>query len=134
MPIIKPAQRKKHKYKNGTNTQTNTKQTNKQTKEYNIILQEKIYKSTGAKPLYSEETQVCLFKNVRVQRKICFKEVTGFLKISVSLRTRLAAVTHRAVGEFLQVAVNREGFLTLREGGTRMPVVSKRDRQHFRPE
>jgi hypothetical protein len=31
---------------------------NKQTNEYNIILQEKIYKSTGAKPLHSEETQI----------------------------------------------------------------------------
>jgi hypothetical protein len=34
---------------------TNTKQTNK---EYNIILYEKIYKSTGAKPLNSEETKI----------------------------------------------------------------------------
>jgi hypothetical protein len=58
--------------------QTLNKQTNKQKK---TILQEKIYKSTGAKPLYSEEIQINLFKNVPVQRKICFKEVTGFLKI-----------------------------------------------------
>jgi hypothetical protein len=51
---------------------------------------------------------MCLFKNVPVLRKICFKEVTGFLKISVSLHTRLAAVTRLAVGEFLHLAVNRE--------------------------
>jgi hypothetical protein len=99
MPIIKPAKKKKkHKYKNSTNTQTKTKQTNKQK---NTILQEKIYKSTGAKPLHSEETQISLFTNVPVQRKICFKEVMGFLKISVALHTRVAAVTHRAVGRFL---------------------------------
>jgi hypothetical protein len=130
MPIIKAAQ------KRNTNTKTAQihKQTlKKQTKEYNIILQGKIYKSTGAKPLYSEETQISLFKNVRVQRKICFKEVMGSLKTSVALHTRLAAVTRRAVGDFLQVAVKREEFLTLREG-TRIPVVSKRDGQHFRPE
>jgi hypothetical protein len=48
MPIIKPAQKKKHKFKT---TQIHKQLLNKQTKEYNIILQEKIYKSTGAKPL-----------------------------------------------------------------------------------
>jgi uncharacterized membrane protein AbrB (regulator of aidB expression) len=53
--------------------------------------------------------------NVQFQHKNCFKEVTGFLKISMSLHTRFAAVTHRAVGELLHVAVNREEFLTLRE-------------------
>jgi hypothetical protein len=67
------------------------------------------------------------------QRKICFKEVTGFLKISASSHTRLAVATHRTVREILQVAVNREEFLTLREG-TRIPVVSERDRKHIRPE
>jgi hypothetical protein len=46
----------------------------------------------------------------------------GFLKIPVTFLTRLAAVTHRAVRESLHVAVNREEFLTLREG-TRIPVV-----------
>jgi hypothetical protein len=95
-------------------------------------LQERKYESTEAKPLKYEETQISLFKNGPVQRKICFKEVTGSLKISVALHTRLAAVTHRADGEFLQVAVNREEFLTLREG-TRIPMVSKRDGQHFKP-
>jgi hypothetical protein len=60
-------------------------------------------------------------------------KITGFLKISLALHTRLAAVTHRAVGEFLHVAVNREEFLTLREG-TRIPVVSKRDGHHFKRE
>jgi hypothetical protein len=72
-------------------------------------------------------------RSVQFQHKICFKEVTGFLKISMSLHARFAAVTHRAVGEFVHVAVNREEFLTLREG-TRMAVVSKREGQHFRPE
>jgi hypothetical protein len=68
-------------YKASTKTEqihkTNTKQTNKQKK---TILQEKIHKSTGAKPLYSKETQISLFKNVPVHRKISFKEVMGFLK------------------------------------------------------
>jgi hypothetical protein len=67
------------------------------------------------------------------QRKICFKETMGFLKISMSLHTRLVAETHLADGEFLQVAVNREEFLKLR-GRTRIPVVSKRNGQHFKPE
>jgi hypothetical protein len=57
----------------------------------------------------------------------------GFLKISVSLHTRLAAETRRAGGEFLHVAVNIQEFLTLREG-TRIPVLSKGDGQHFKPE
>jgi hypothetical protein len=108
--ITKPAQntnttQKQHKY---------TKQALKN-KQKKTIRQEKVYKCTGAKLLHSEETQISLFKNVPVQRKICFKEVTGCLNISVSLHTRLAAETHRAVGEFLQVAVNREEFLTLGE-------------------
>jgi hypothetical protein len=38
----------------------------------------------------------------------------GFLKMSKSLHTRLAAETHLADGEFLQVAINREEFLKLR--------------------
>jgi hypothetical protein len=46
---------------------------------HTIQLQEKICKSTGAKPLYSEETQISLFKSAPVQGKICCKEVTGFL-------------------------------------------------------
>jgi hypothetical protein len=50
----------------------------------------------------------------------------GFLNILMSLHTQLAAETHLADGEFLQVAVNREEFLKLR-GRTQMPVVSKRD-------
>jgi hypothetical protein len=68
--IIKPAL--KHKYNTKTEQihKTNTKQTNKQKK---TILQEKIYKSTGAKPPRFEEIQISLFKNVPVQSKICFK-------------------------------------------------------------
>jgi hypothetical protein len=50
------------------------------------------------------------------------KEVMGFLKISTSLRTRLAAETDLADGEFLEVALNREEFLKLR-GRTRIPVI-----------
>jgi 5-keto 4-deoxyuronate isomerase len=130
MPVMKPAQKHEYNTKTAQTHKTNTKQTNKLKK---TILQEKIYRSTGAKPLYSEETQINVFKNVPVQRRICFKEATGFLKISLALHTRLAAVTHRAVGEFLHVAVNREEFLTLREG-TRIPVVSKRVGQRFKPE
>ena len=57
----------------------------------------------------------------------------GFLKISTSLNNRLAAETHPADGELLQVAVNMEEFLKLR-GRTRIPVVSQRNVQHFRPE
>jgi hypothetical protein len=57
----------------------------------------------------------------------------GFLKISMSLHTLLAAVTHRAVGEFLQAAVNREEFLKLRERAL-IPAVSERDGQEFKPE
>jgi hypothetical protein len=45
----------------------------------------------------------------------------------------LAAETHLADGEFLQVAVNREEFLKLR-GRTQIPVIFKRDGQHFIPE
>jgi hypothetical protein len=61
-------------------------------------------------------------RNVQFQHKNWFKEVTGFLKISVSLHKRLAAVAHGAVGEFVHVTVNREGFLTLREG-TRIIII-----------
>jgi hypothetical protein len=45
----------------------------------------------------------------------------------------LATETHLADGEFLEVAVNREEFLKLR-GRTRIPVISKRDGQHIKPE
>jgi len=50
----------------------------------------------------------------------------GFLKISTSLRTRLAAERDLAEGEFLGVRLNREEFLKLR-GRTRIPVISKID-------
>jgi hypothetical protein len=49
------------------------------------------------------------------------------------VHTRLAAETHLADGEFLQVAANREEFVKLR-GKTRIPVASKTDGQHFKPE
>jgi hypothetical protein len=58
MPIIKPAHKHKYNTKTAQIHKTNTKQTNKQKK---TILQEKIYESTGANPLYSEETQISLF-------------------------------------------------------------------------
>jgi hypothetical protein len=54
----------------------------------------------------------------------------GFVKVSASLHTWLAAVTHPADGELLQVAVNKEEFLKLRRI-TRIPVISKRDGRHF---
>ena len=69
----------------------------------------------------------------KFQFKICFNKVTGFLKESTSLNTRFAAKTHLAVGEFLLVARNKEWFLKLHKG-TLIPVASKRDGQHFRPE
>ena len=50
-----------------------------------------------------------------------------------SLHMRLAAETQLANGEVLQVQVNRDEFLKLR-GRTRMPVISKGDAQHFKPE
>ena len=49
------------------------------------------------------------------------------------MNNRLAAETHPADGELLQVAVNREELLKLR-GRTRIPVITKRNGQHFRPE
>jgi len=55
------------------------------------------------------------------------------LKISLSWHTRLAAETHSADGEFLQVAVNREEFLKLL-GRTRIPATAKRDGLHFKTE
>jgi hypothetical protein len=67
MPIIKPARKKKHNYKNSTNAQTlnkQIKQTNRQTdkqktgNQKNSIFQEEICKITGAKPLHSEEIQI----------------------------------------------------------------------------
>jgi hypothetical protein len=57
----------------------------------------------------------------------------GVLKISLSWHTPLAAKTHSADGEFLQVAVNREELLTLL-GRTRIPVTAKRDGLHFKTE
>jgi hypothetical protein len=44
-----------------------------------------------------------------------------------------AAETQLADGEFLEVAVNREEFLKLR-GRTPVPVISKRESRHFKPE
>jgi hypothetical protein len=72
-------------------------------------------------------------KHFPVQRKTCFKEVMGILKLPEALHTRLVAARHRAVGEFLHLAVNRQEFHTLREG-TRIQVVFKGEGQHFRPE
>ena len=56
----------------------------------------------------------------------------GVLNISMSVHTWLAAETHLADGEFLQVAVNRKEFLKLR-GRTRIPVVAKRDGKDLKP-
>jgi hypothetical protein len=69
----------------------------------------------------------------KFQFKICFNQVTGFLKISTFLNTRLAAKTHLAVEELILAAKNKEWFLKLHKG-TLIPVACKRDGQHFRPE
>jgi hypothetical protein len=70
VPIIKPAQKRKYNTKTAQINKTNTKQTNKQKR---TVLQDNIYKRAAAKCLYSQETQVSLFKNAPVQRQICFK-------------------------------------------------------------
>jgi hypothetical protein len=68
-----------------------------------------------------------------IQYKICFSVVIGFIKKSTSLNTRFAAKMHLAVGEFLLEAKDKEWFLKLHKGAV-IPVASKRDGQHFRPE
>jgi hypothetical protein len=78
-------------------------------------------------------TVIIVTQYSKFQFKICFNTVIGFLKKSTSLNTRLEAKTHLAVGEFLLVAKNKEWFLKLHEG-TLIPVASKRDVQHLRPE
>jgi len=60
-------------------------------------------------------------------------EVMVLLKVSAPLPTWLAAEIRLAVQEILQVAVNREEFLKLRIK-PRLPVISKRDGEHFKPE
>jgi hypothetical protein len=45
----------------------------------------------------------------KLQIKICFNKVIGFLKKSTSLNTRLAAKTHLAIGEFLLAAKTKSG-------------------------
>jgi hypothetical protein len=57
----------------------------------------------------------------------------GFLKVLTSLNNWLAAETHPADGQLLQGAVNREEFLKLGRR-TRIPVISKRAGEHFKPE
>ena len=74
-----------------------------------------------------------MIQKVTRYRRICFKEeAIGLLKILTSLHKWLAAETHLADGEFLEVAVNREEFLKLRRR-TRVPVICNRDGQHFKP-
>jgi hypothetical protein len=80
-----------------------------------------------------KEKRALSLKKVIRQYEICLNNVIGFLKVPACLNTRLAAKTHHAVGEFLLEAKNKEWFLTLQEG-TLIPVASRRDRQHFRPE
>jgi hypothetical protein len=63
----------KHKY--NTKTAQIHKQTlNKRTNERKQYYRKRYIKVLG-KPLYSEEAQISLFKNVLVQRRICFAEV-----------------------------------------------------------
>jgi hypothetical protein len=76
---------------------------------------------------------IIIIQYSKFQFKIYFNKVTGFVKKSTSLNTRLAAKTHLAVGEFLLVAKNKEWFLKLYKG-TLIPVESKRDGKHFRTE
>jgi hypothetical protein len=57
-----------------------------------------------------------LIKDVTVEHRKPFNEIMGFLEISKPLHTWLVAETHLAGGEFLQVAINMEAFLKLREG------------------
>jgi hypothetical protein len=59
----------------------------------------------------------------KLQFKICFNKVIGFLKNSTSLNTGLAAKTHSALGEFSSSKI-KEWFLTLHTG-TLIPVASK---------
>jgi hypothetical protein len=56
LPITKASTKQKYNTKTAKINKIKTKQTHKKT-----ILQEKICKSTGAKSLYSEETQISLF-------------------------------------------------------------------------
>jgi hypothetical protein len=74
-----------------------------------------------------KKRQTRLYKSDRVKRRICFREVICFLKLSTSVYTRLAAETHLADG----VTVDREECLKLR-GRIRIPVISKIDGQHFK--
>jgi hypothetical protein len=56
-----------------------------------------------------------------------------FLRVSTSLHTRLTAETNLADGELLQVKENKKEFLKLRDRKG-IPVIIKRDGQHFTPE
>jgi hypothetical protein len=56
-----------------------------------------------------------------------------FPKVSATLPTWLVAEIHIADQEILQVAVNRKEFLKLRIK-PRLPVISKSDGEHFKPE
>jgi hypothetical protein len=67
--IIKPARKHKYNTKTAQIHKTNTKQTNKRKR-----LQDKIYKSTGAEPLYSEETQIILLKKSLFSAKSVLKK------------------------------------------------------------
>ena len=59
---------------------------------------------------------------------MCANEVRDFLKISTSLHTRLAAETHLAEKESLQVTVKNKDFLTY-GGQNEILVICKRDGQ-----
>jgi len=73
------------------------------------------------------------FKNVTDQRRICFKEVMCFLKLQTSLHTSLAAETHPADEELLEVAAIKEEFLKLC-GRPQIPLTSKREGKQFKTE
>jgi len=58
--------------------------------------------------------------------------VTGFLKISTVLHTRLTAETLLAERAFLHVTLDRQEFWNSR-GIAGIPAISKTDGQHFKP-
>jgi len=64
--------------------------------------------------------------------RISVHGVTGFLKTSTALHSRLAAETRLEDREFCHVTGNRKKFLNLLER-TRILVTSKAEGQHFKP-
>jgi hypothetical protein len=70
-----------------------------------------------------------LIEIVRDYRRNCLNEA----KLSASLQALSATQAHLPDADFLRVREKRENFLNLREKPQKR-VVSKKDRQHFKPE